>query len=236
MESSPEGWADHYDPFKLAAILAASDRIPELTGLLRAHIEEHPGEQSTPAQSLLTALPNMYFATRSEDDAGEYDDGEMVLESSDLEMMYDDERQYKADQKLGGMRFADIRIPRGTQIQKAYLQFAADEAHTEPTELTIHAELAASAEEFGMPKGDISSRKKTEASVKWSPEPWELRYERSEKQRTPDLSSLIQEVVSQPDWREGNALVLIISGSGKRDATLFDGRYKGGPPMLYVEH
>jgi len=59
--------------------------------------------------------------------------------------------------------------------------------------------------------------------------------ERSEKQRTPDLSSLIQEVVDQPDWQKGNSLVLVISGSGRRNA---ESDYVGwsGDPMLYVEH
>ena len=59
--------------------------------------------------------------------------------------------------------------------------------------------------------------------------------ERSEKQRTPDLSSLIQEVVDQPDWQKGNSLVLIISGSGRRSAESWDGGWSG-TPMLYVEH
>jgi hypothetical protein len=61
--------------------------------------------------------------------------------------------------------------------------------------------------------------------------------EQSEKQRTPNLSSLIQEVVAQPDWQEGNAPVFIISGSGRRAAESYEG---GGDqqnaPMLYVEY
>jgi len=165
----------------------------------------------------------------SADDAGEYGDGRMSLYSSDLDLMHI------------GTRFTDIRIPRGAQIKKAFLQFTADsvsrtDVPVERPDLTIHAELAASGKEFTTAEGDISSRKRTKASVKWSPEPWDVAYERSEKQRTPDLSSLIQEVVAQPDWSEGNALVLIIAGSGNREAVSFDGRRKGGAPVLYVEH
>ena len=71
--------------------------------------------------------------------------------------------------------------------------------------------------------------------MKWSPEPWNVRGERSEKQRTPDLSSLIQEVVDQPGWRQGNAMVFIISGSGERVAESYDGDQQNAP-MLYVEY
>ncbi len=59
--------------------------------------------------------------------------------------------------------------------------------------------------------------------------------ERSGKQRTPSLSSLIQEVVAQPDWQEGNAVAFIITGSGKRVAESYDGD-KDSAPVLYVEY
>ena len=71
--------------------------------------------------------------------------------------------------------------------------------------------------------------------MKWSPEPWNVRGKRSEKHRTPDLSSLIQEVVAQPDWQEGNALVLIVSGSGKRVAESYDGDQQNAP-LLFIEY
>ncbi len=71
--------------------------------------------------------------------------------------------------------------------------------------------------------------------MNWSPEPWTVEHERSEKQRTPDLSSLIQEVVAQPDWQEGNTLVLIITGSGGRDAVSFDGGRRDAP-LLQIEY
>jgi len=95
--------------------------------------------------------------------------------------------------------------------------------------------MTANAEPFAKVKHNITSRPKTAAAVKWSPEPWTVGGERSNKQRTADLSSLIQEVVNQPDWQEGNALVLIISGSGRRTVQSLDGGWSG-TPMLYVEH
>ncbi len=86
------------------------------------------------------------------------------------------------------------------------------------TVLTLHAELAGDAVAFTEVRQNISVRQRTAASVNWSPEPWEVGGERSVRQRTPDLAALIQEVVDRPDWHEGNALVLLISGSGQRTA------------------
>ena len=88
----------------------------------------------------------------------------------------------------------------------------------------------------------ISVRTRTSASVNWRPEPWDVAGERSVRQRTPNLAALIHEVVNRPDWREGNALVLLISGSGRREAVPPDQRpsvflppdaWVG--PRLYIE-
>ena len=105
-----------------------------------------------------------------------------------------------------------------------------------PTELIIHAELSSNAKSFKEELKNISSRELTKTSVKWSPEPWNPNQDRDQKPRTPDLSQLIQEVVNQDDWQEGNALVLIITGTGERDAISFDGGGRREGPMLHIEY
>jgi dipeptidyl aminopeptidase/acylaminoacyl peptidase len=176
--------------------------------------------------------PKWPVVTRSGDGAEELADGSMYLGSSDLDLIRDD----TLGDQVVGIRFADIQILKGTEIKKAYLQFTVDEVSTEQTDLTIHAELADNAEAFRNVDHNITSRPKTSASVKWLPEPWNVDGERSEKQRTPDLSSLIQEVIAQPSWQAGNALVLIISGSGKRVAESYYYGDQQGTPVLYIEY
>ena len=180
------------------------------------------------------------FVTRSTNDAEEFGDGQMYLDSSDLELVTpdrSDQAEIKGDKldQVVGIRFEGIRLAKGAKIKKAYLQFTVDEVDTEQTNLLIHAELSANAKAFEDVDGNITSRRKTTASVKWSPEPWNVEGERSEKQRTPDLSSLIQEVVAQSGWQEGNPLVFIITGSGERVAESYDGDQQNAP-MLYVEY
>ena len=52
-------------------------------------------------------------------------------------------------------------------------------------------------------------------------------------QRTPDLGAVLQEVVGRPGWVSNNALMIIITGSGRRTAESFEG---GFPPVLNVEY
>jgi hypothetical protein len=44
---------------------------------------------------------------------------------------------------------------------------------------------------------------------------------------------VVQEVVSLPGWAPGNALTVIITGSGRRAAESFEG---GAPAVLSVEY
>jgi hypothetical protein len=54
-------------------------------------------------------------------------------------------------------------------------------------------------------------------------------------QQTPDLSAVIQELVNRPGWSSGNALAIIITGTGKRTAEAFNGDADGAP-LLHVRY
>ena len=46
---------------------------------------------------------------------------------------------------------------------------------------------------------------------------------------------VIQEIVSQPGWASGNALALIVTGTGERVAESRDGAPEGAP-LLHIEY
>ena len=46
---------------------------------------------------------------------------------------------------------------------------------------------------------------------------------------------MVQEVVDRPGWVTGNALVLVVTGSGKRVAESYDGE-PAGAPLLRVTY
>jgi hypothetical protein len=163
------------------------------------------------------------------DDAEEAATGGMSLTSSDLELVYDG-----SNQKVG-MRFTSVAVPRGATITRAYLQFEADEAQSELTNLAIQGQAADNAAVFGTASGNISTRARTVASVAWSPPAWGLVSEAGPNQRTPELATVVQEIINRTGWASGNALALIITGSGHRTARAYEGK-PTGTPLLHIEY
>jgi hypothetical protein len=164
----------------------------------------------------------------SSDDAEENASGRVSLTSSDLELVHD------KDAQTVGMRFAGVALPQGATIAKAYVQFKADESDSEATTLTIQGEAVGHAAIFDNTAENISRRFKTMASVSWDPAPW-ARGEAGFAQQTPDIASIVQEVVDRADWSSGNALVVIITGSGKRVAESYNGD-QAGAALLHIEY
>jgi hypothetical protein len=166
----------------------------------------------------------------SSDDAEEAFNGEMDLDSSDLELT-----QEKSTQKVG-IRFTDLHIPREAFITKSHIQFQADETDTDYTELLIVAELADNASAFEATDYNISDRltQTTSQSVLWTPPTWDQTGEAGTKQRTPDLSQIIQEIVDGNGWLSGNAIAFFLTGTGKRVAESYDGVAQAAP-NLHIE-
>jgi hypothetical protein len=156
--------------------------------------------------------------------------GKMNRGSTDLELV----DQGSLFQQVG-MRFNGLSIPQGATITNAYIQFQADETHSGATTLTIEGEATDDAQTFTNTNGNISSRNLTGATVNWAPAPWTTVGEAGSNQQTPDLTSVVQEIVDQSGWSSGNSLVIIINGSGRRAAEAHEGD-ASGTPLLHVEY
>ncbi len=176
----------------------------------------------------------------SSDDAEEgVPGGGMDLSSGDLEMPYEDEGMVTP--QIIGIRFVDIAVPRGSTIPLAWMQFDVDETKggEQPVSLVIEGELSPDAVTFSS-TANISSRPRTTANAVWIPTRWT---ETHTKDYTPDLSYVIEEIVNQPAWKSGNALVLIISddpdnpSQGLRCAESWDGAGSDTDqiPFLHIE-
>jgi hypothetical protein len=134
--------------------------------------------------------------------------------------------------QMVGLRFDEVRVPSGATVVNAYLQFHARRKSSGKTSLTIWAEDSDNARRFARKSFNVSSRARTAASVEWSPPTWKVKGQSSAKQRTPDLTSVLQEIFSRSAWARENALALIIAGSGRRVVEAFDGRRA---PVLHIE-
>lgn len=163
----------------------------------------------------------------SADDAEEFAGIETNVTSSDLELVYDG-----SDQTVG-IRWTGLSIPRGATITAAYIQFTSRDSRGETTQLSIRGHAADNAAPFTVTHGNISARALTSARVNWAPAAWS-KGRASAGQRTPDLRTLIQEIVSRSGWASGNAIATVITGSGVRNAWSYDGK-SSAAAVLHVE-
>lgn len=163
------------------------------------------------------------------DDVEEQANGFISVNSSDLELVDD-----YGNLQTVGLRFNHLQIPQGVTITGAWLQFTADEISAGPCNLNIQAHATGDAAPFTEEPQNISSRPLTTTSVNWQPESWDLIGEAGPRQKTPNLATVLQEILNRPDWAAGNSVAFIISGTGLRTAVAFEG-YSSPAAWLIVE-
>ena len=160
----------------------------------------------------------------SSDDAEEELDGTIDLTSTDLELT-----EESTDQKIG-LRFNNITIPKGVNIVSARIEFVCDEAYSNVTDLVIRGELVPNANSFSSTLFDISSRPVTNNMTVWSGvEEWTV----GQTYHSVNFNGVIQEIVNQSGWVNGNSVAVIITGSGRRVAESFNGT---AAPVLIIEY
>ncbi|MCA9405666.1 MAG: VCBS repeat-containing protein [Candidatus Omnitrophica bacterium] len=140
----------------------------------------------------------------------------------------------KMGRYLTGMIFKNLNIPQGAEITNAYIQFKAEASDSGTTNLTIYAQDDATPEQFSLALHDISDRPLTNASVSWNPPAWSSG-DSGIDQRTPNISTVISEVIALGNWQAGNDLVIIVDGTGEREAESYDGDPEGAA-TLHVEY
>lgn len=116
-----------------------------------------------------------------------------------------------------GLRFNDLDIPQGAKIVKASITFSTYTSTSGAANLNISAERIGDSPTFTGSK--LSTRAKTVSNVAWQPEDWDAPNPLTvdgdpvppNTYATPDLSSVVQEVVNQADWCGGNSMSFFVS-------------------------
>jgi len=167
-----------------------------------------------------------------------YSVGTVDLLSSDLEMQWDGLNQ------MVGLRFTNITIPQGATITNAYVQFTADGSTSGTNPLSIRGQLSSNSTAFvggnsgSTPTFNLTNRPKTSSSVSWSTPSWSDG-DRGLAQRTPNISSILNEIVNQGAWSSGNNISIFITGqSGNTNDRKADSR-DGNPaqaPQLFITY
>ncbi len=136
-----------------------------------------------------------------------------------------------------GLRFANnITIPQGSTVNSCVIRFVPDGDYSENTvrckiwgdkisDAPAFSTLADYEERFGTPVGEKTGRKTT-AYVTWDTVGiWQNLISTT----SPDISTILQELIDQPTWISGNAVVLYVedhddlsTGGAYRQAYSFD--------------
>ncbi len=224
----------------LTTVLQSSSNIN--VGLMRFSRSNAGGRIIYPMrpidQQLCNGVPcdeSTTFSTQSRvssgaDDAVQQSSGAVVINDTSLALMSLNGLPF--GNSMVGLRFPDLQIPQGATITDARLDFGAVNNDDTPTSLTIRAEDSADAKVFTNTTNDISNRNTIYNSVSWNALP---EWENEESYESPNISTLIQSVVSKSDWCGGNAIGLSITGNGNRLAASFDLGAANGP-VLRVEY
>ncbi|MHC4727840.1 MAG: hypothetical protein ACYS17_11500, partial [Planctomycetota bacterium] len=146
------------------------------------------------------------IASDPDDVEEEVPGGSVDFSSSDLELPYEGEGQ--SNLQAIGIRFLNVNVPKGAGVSNAYIEFTVDEdkGGTEPVSLIIEGELSPDAAGFSS-TAIVTSRPTTTEKVVWVPENW---INVGDVHETVNIAPVINEIISQPGWAKGNAIVIII--------------------------
>ncbi|MEM9819521.1 MAG: CotH kinase family protein [Bacteroidota bacterium] len=124
---------------------------------------------------------------------------------------------WSGDQTVG-FRFTNLEITPGATIKSAHIEFITGfpSLSVGPCDIDIYGHNTGNAPTFENTAQNISNRPFTSASVNWQPEDWDVPSDPGEVRVTPDLSTILQEVIDRPDWGSGNAVALVMQGTGVR--------------------
>ena len=111
-----------------------------------------------------------------------------------------------------GFRFENIEIPRGANIESAYVHFTADGTYTVPVQVRIYGEASGNPLTYSASNPPaIRSTTSESNSVLWDiTDTWSL----GEPRTTPDISSVIREIVSRGYWNSGQPISIIVKNAG----------------------
>lgn len=200
-------------------------------GLMR--FSDYGGPVLFPIRNLDDSVsPEIITSTSSGNDDAYEIGGSVTTSSSNLILSNGTNTVYT------GLRYDGLNIPQGATITSAFIRFTSATYNAAATNLQFKGELASDSAEFTTTSNDISGRAMTSASVDWNSD---NTFPSSDQVVvSPDLSSVVQEVVDQTGWCGGQAMSLIVTGTSSdsasaRVARAYD-RGLGGSPQLVVTY
>ena len=109
-----------------------------------------------------------------------------------------------------GLRFTNVTLPQGATITSALIQVYSSKSQWIPMSIQIAADqstnsVACSTTNLPSQRSLTAAKVNSTTNANWLANTW---------YSLPDISTVIQEVVSQPGWQSGNSLSVVIKGTG----------------------
>ncbi len=223
-------------PWDINETVAGDQQVvnPSLTSIVQEAVDH---EDWTGVKGSDTNAIVLIFERREDSDSsGEYDflaRDESTSKAADLTVEYYVGSPPGDYPGLTGNCFQEVFVPKGVTITNATLEFTSALADAgEASDFTIYGEDDDNPAEYDPDiLNDISSRTKTSASVNWSPSSWDAV---NVQHTTPNLQSIVQEIVSRDDWCGGDDMAFVIEGEGLRSAHAFENGV--GQPKLLIQY
>lgn len=128
-----------------------------------------------------------------------------------------------------GLRFSGLDIPKGAEIESAYLVFEASERSVGSARFTIEIEDTAQAKTYSR-ASTADDRGYLDDEVAWTPGEWRA----GETYKSADISDLIEAIVGSGGLDALDALAFRIQGEGQRVAHAFES--DGAAPKLVIDY
>eukprot|EP00299_Pterocystis_sp_00344_P002456 c12774_g1_i1.p1 GENE.c12774_g1_i1~~c12774_g1_i1.p1 ORF type:complete len:857 (+),score=183.74 c12774_g1_i1:39-2609(+) len=188
---------------------------------------------SSPSPSPIAGLKDYVVSSFAEEL-----DGAVYKTSTDLELTFDEGTQ--VDQVFA-LRFNGIQTPVRSRFKSSYVQFTSIDPDAGAVTVRIWAEARAAPPAFTSDSFnytyDVTSRPRTKTFVDWKIDPWLKIMQSSQAQRTPDISSILNELLWQSSWQSGNDIVLIFGRAPSDNTNNTRNAYSGEgfAPVLHVD-
>jgi hypothetical protein len=106
---------------------------------------------------------------------------------------------------VGGFLFRDVAVPQGSQVVSATLRLTSWYQAPAPVVLELFGQLSPQASDFSAANPRPDQRPQTISRVLWA-----VSNTQDATVNSPNLASILQEIVGQGAWRPGNDLALLI--------------------------
>jgi len=178
----------------------------------------------------ITSVVTQWAGTLERSISSSYDDAEEHQDNGAVNPIRESLSLTARDgfQKVG-WRFQNITIPRNSYISSARIQWTSADTSSSSAAWTLQSELVADAQSFSLAKYNLSFRPRSSQVVQWTTAPWSVA---ETTYMSPDIRHVVQQIVDQFNWTNGNDLVLLLRGTGLREAWSYDGDPLKGAKLL----